>query len=249
LAISKRGGSPLVVATTDNPVSGTLTGTRQPQTGDVLVIIHFNDFYALSNMATPTVGGSTTGVTAITNGAADGGTDNAHAKSYTFTVASTGDLTVAATETGSADEEKGLAVYVLSGADTAAPIDGGSAGAAGTAGATAASHVLTGVTPTGTDAFLIGHDNSGGGSSSGTPYGTPGGTEEYDAATGGISYCGWTEQLSASGATGTRTVTPANAISFAGLVIAIKTADGGATPPQKAPIVVPSMAAIRAGNW
>lgn len=242
MAIGIRGGSPLVVSTTSNPVSGTLTGTRQPQNGDLLVIIHFNDFYALSNMATPTVGGSSSGVTAVTNGTADVGTDDAHAKTYTYAVTATGDLTVAATETGSADEEKGLAIYVLSGADTATPIDGGSSGAAGTAGATNATHVLTGVAPSGTDAFLIGHDNSGGGSSSGTPYTTPGGTEHYDGATGGISYCGWTEQLAASGATGTRTVTPANAISFAGLVVAIKTAGGAVTVPAK-PIVVPSFAA------
>jgi hypothetical protein len=241
VAIAIRGTSPLVVSTTANPISGTLTTTRQPQAGDLLLILHANDYYDLASMPTPTVGGSTTGVTAISNGSADAGNPNAHVKTYTYAVASTGDLTVAVTETGSGDEEKILVVYVLSGADTASPIDGGGAGAAGSFSSTGqASFALTGVTPTGSDAFLIYHVNSGGGSSGGTPYTPPAGgfTEQYDTATGGVSYTGGTLQLAASGATGTKTVVGnGGSISWAGVLLAIKTAGAGATtsPPVRRP--------------
>jgi hypothetical protein len=232
-------------------VSVTLTGTRQPQAGDLLVILHVNDFYTLANMPTPTVGGSTAGVTAVTNGTVDGGTNLGHVISYTYVVGSTGDLTVSVTETGAGDEEKILVVYVLSGADTASPISGGSTGAAGTFNTVGqASHVLTGVTPAEADAFLIGHDSSGGGAWTAS-YTTPG-TEQYDANDGGFfSYCGFTEQLSASGATGTRTITPATSVSFYAVLLAIKTAGGG-PPPDAAtprPIVAPSAAVHRATVW
>src|SRR5512144_1541976 len=227
MAIAIRGTTPGVTMTTSNPVSLTLTGTRQPNAGDLLVIIYANDYFALSNMATtPTVGGSTTGVNAITNGTLDGGTNLGHIKCYTYAVGSTADLTVSATETGFADEEKLLVVYVLSGADTGSPISGGSAGAAGTGNATpSTSHVLTGVTPSDTNAFLIGHDGSAGGNAGG-PYTTPG-SEAYDSSNAFFSYCGWTEQLSASGATGTRTVTSTGSVVSYGMVLAIKTAAAG----------------------
>lgn len=234
MAIAIRGSTPLVVSTTANPISGTLTGTRQPQAGDLLVIFHGNDFYALSNMPTPTVGGSTSGVTAVTNGSADAGNPDAHVKAYTYAVGSTGDLIVAVTETGSGDEEKVLVVYVLSGADIVTPIDGGSSGAAGTAsaGSGTASLVMTGVTPSGSDAFLIAHLNSGGGSAAGTPY-TPPGTmaEQYDTSTGGVSYWGGTQQLAVSGATGTRTVTGSGSTTWAGVLLAVQTAGAGGGPP------------------
>lgn len=238
-----------MVSTASATVSTTLTGTRQPNAGDLLVILHFNDYYTLAAMPTPTVGGSTSGVNAITNGAVDGGSNEGHVKAYTYVVGSTGDLTVSVTETGTADEEKGLAVYVLSGANTASPIDGGSAGAAGTFNITGvASHVLTGVTPSGADAFLIGHDSSGAGAAT-TSHTTPG-TESYDGVlTAAMSYCGWTEQLSASGATGTRTVTPATSVNFFGLILAIKTAAAGATPAPRGALVVPSAAVTRAAVW
>jgi len=251
LAITIRGTTPSVVSTASATVTTTLTGTRQPNTGDLLVILHFNDYYTLAAMPTPTVGGSTSGVTAITNGSVDGGSNEGHIKAYTYAVGSTADLTVSVTETGSADEEKALAVYVLSDADTASPISGGSAGAAGTFNINATgSHVLTGVTPSDADAFLIGHDSSGAGATTGSGYTTPA-TETYDGLlAGGISYCGWAEQLSASGATGTRTVTPGTTVNFFGLVLAVKTsAGGGAAAAPRGAVVAPSAAATRAAVW
>lgn len=234
MAIAIRGTTPLVASTVSNPISGALTGTRQPQAGDLLVIFHGNDFYALSNMPTPTVGGSTSGVTAVTNGSADAGNPDGHVKAYTYAVGSTGDLTVAVTETGSGDEEKVLSVYVLSGADTVSPIDGAGSGAAGSAsaGSGTASLVLTGVSPSGSNAYLIYHVNSGGGSAAGTPYTPPAGmTEQYDSSTGGVSYSGGIQQLASSGSTGTRTVTGSGSTTWAGVLLAVKTASAGATSP------------------
>lgn len=219
MAIAIRGSTPAIFTSVVPAVSGTLNGTRQPQAGDQLVIIHCNDFYTLASMPTPTVGGSTTGVTAITGGSADAGSNLAHIKSYIYSVTSSGDLAVAVTESGSGDEEKALIVYVLSGAN-------GEDGAAGGTGASSTSWVCPTVSPSGTDSLLICHGNSGGGASAGTTtWSTM--TEAYDQIFGGMNLTGATEQLSASGATGTRTATMTNALAYASLTIAVKTAGGG----------------------
>jgi hypothetical protein len=231
MAIAIRGTTPATTETVSNPVSLTLTGARQPNAGDVLLIIHFNDFYDLANMPTPTVGGSSTGVTAITNGSFDRGSSQAHAKSYTFVVGSTGDLTVSVTETGSADEEKALAVYVLSGVDTTTPID---VAANAVSGVDDTSPDAPSVSPTSTDAFLVCHVNEFGDAGTYTP---PGGmTEQYDDG-GSLSFTGATEQLVASGATGVKTFASSNVQGWGCLSIAVKT--GGA-----APILVPRVTVV-----
>jgi fibronectin-binding autotransporter adhesin len=226
VAIAIRGTTPATTITTANPISLTLTGTRQPQTGDVLLIIHGNDFYAATAMPTPTVSGSTSGVTAVTGGSADAGTNHGHIKTYTYVAGSTGDLTVSVTETGPGDEDKCLAVYVLSGVDTSTPTDG-AAGGFNTSATT--SHISPSVSPTSSDAYLICHDNTGGGSSA-SSYTPPSGmTETYDAQAGGISHTGATLQLSASGATGTKTFTPSGSVEYAAVSVAMRTASGGST--------------------
>jgi hypothetical protein len=232
VAIAIRGTTPLTVATIGNPISGTLTSTRQPQTGDLLVIFVGNDWYTLATLATPTVGGSTSGVTAVTNGSADAGTNSAHVKAWTKEITSTGDVTVSCTFTGTADEEKCLAVYVLSGADVASPIDGGSAGAAGSFATPAASTwICTGVTPTGSAAYLIAHGNSGAGIAA-TSGVWSAGTEQYDAVITSLNYTGITQQLSASGATGTRVfdLNGTEATEWAGVLLTVKPAGGAAAP-------------------
>lgn len=230
MAIAIRGTTPLVVATTANPISGTLTGTRQPQTGDLLVIIHGNDYYALSNMPTPTVGGSTAGVNPITSGAADGGSLFAHAKGYTYAVGSTGDLVVSVTETGTGDEEKCLVVYVLSGADTSTPTDGANNNADSTG--TTTNRVCNAVSPSSSDAFLIVHTNDGNGSNS-VSYTPPSGmSEQYDGSlAASMGYSGATLQLSSSGSTGTKTFVAAGNASYCTLTIAVKTAAAAAAVP------------------
>jgi hypothetical protein len=219
MAIAIRGTTPATTITVSNPVSVSLTGARQPNSGDVLVIIHCNDFYALSNMPTPSVGGSTSGVTAIVD--ADSGASEAHARSYYKVVSATGDLTVSVTETSAGDEEKALIVYVLSGVDTGTPVDvSGSAVDTGTT-----TQICPSVSPTSSDAYLICHTNPGPFSTT-TSYTPPSGmTETYDAVAG-MNIAGAIEQLAASGATGTRTFVPnvATVANQAMLSIAVKTA-------------------------
>lgn len=235
MAIAIRGTTPLVVATAANPISGTLTGARQPQSGDVLLIIHGNDYYALSNMPTPTVAGSTSGVNAISGGTADSGSLFAHAKSYTYVVGSTGDLAVSVTETGAGDEEKVLVVYVLSGVDTSTPTDGTPGTNTDIGGATT-NRVCNATSPSSSDAFLVVHTNDGNGSNS-VSYTPPAGmAEQYDGSlAASMGYSGATLQLVASGSTGTKTFTTVGNASYCTLTIAVKTAAAGGTPVEAPP--------------
>ena len=219
----------------ESGASGTIsvTTSESPSAtaiGDVVVVIHCNDFYALSNMPTPTATGSPT-LTGITNGIADAGSSQGHAKSYTYVVNTAGAQVVSVTETGSHDEEKGLIAYVLSGVDTATPIDVAGNNTSVTSDAT---NVLSAISPTSSDAFLITHVNTGSGLGGGHTYTWSGGslTEQYDTGVGGLSMSGATEQLAASGSTGTRTATPTAPLSpWVGLMIAVETASaGGGTP-------------------
>lgn len=244
MAVTIRGTTPLTIGQATDPTSLTLTGTRQPNTNDVLAIVHCNDFYNLADMPTPTVGGSTTGVTSITT--ADQGANEGHIKAWYFVVTATGDLTVAVDEAGPADEEKGLCVYVLVGVDTASPIDG----AAGAFGAASSSHVAPSISPASTNAFMICHVNTGGGAPGGA-YTPPGSmTETYDFIVGGaMSVGGATEQLAASGATGTRTFTAGTAAGWVALSMAFKTAGGAAASASTPAIVVPKLAALQRAVW
>jgi hypothetical protein len=224
MAVAIRSGSPSVFTNvaSSKTVSGTLSGTSQPNTGDVLIIIHCNDFYTLAAMPTPTVGGSTTGVTAITGASADGGSNLGHAKAFYYVVGSTADLTVAVTETGTADEEKNLIVYVLSGVNTTTPIDGSAAGATT---ASASTHVAPSVSPTGSTAYLICHTNSGGGINVASYTPPSGMTEKYDASNAASMGCtGAILQLASSGATGTKTFTPISNAPAVMLSIPVNTA-------------------------
>jgi hypothetical protein len=230
VAIAIRGGAPVTGSGTGATVSVTCTGTTQPQANDVLLIFHGNDFYALSAMPTPTVGGSTTGVTAVTNGTADGGSIDAHVKSWTYVVGSTGDLTVSVTETGTADEEKALAVYVLSGVDTATPVDAAAANTSTTASST--SHDAPSVSPTSADAYLVCHVNTGGGSLGGTYTPPTGMTETYDfGVAAAMEVGGAVVQLAASGATGTKTFTITGSTPYSAVSVAMKTAAAAASIP------------------
>lgn len=231
MTIGIRGGTPAthhLVGSSGTALSVTLTGTRQPQNGDLLWIWHGNDFYALSNMPTPSVGGSTTGVALQVT--ADAGTNQSHTKGYSKPITATGDLTVSVTETGTGDEERMLVVYVLSGADTASPIDG--TPSTGFSITSTNTRVLSAISPTNTDSMLFGHISPGP-SAGGTGYTPPGApwVEDYDADSGGGTafwYTGGHEQLSASGSTGTRTFTLLSSVAeWSGAMVAIKASSGG----------------------
>lgn len=240
MAIAIRGTTPVTGGVTGTAtVSATCTGTQQPQAGDVLLIIHGNNFYTLSAMPTPTVGGSTTGVTPVTNGTTDGGSSWAHVKSYTYVVGSTGDLTVSVTESAPGDEEKDLVIYVLSGVDNVNPVDtagGQNGGSVATTSPTAPS-----VSPTSSDGFLICYTNSGGGTIS-TPYTPPSGmAEDCDFSVGGaMGVSSASLQLSSSGATGSKAFTAGNA-PYGAISVVMQTAAGGPAPtgPDAVPTLPP----------
>lgn len=228
MAIAIRSGAPATYTSTTATVGGTLTGSQQPQSGDVLIIIHANDFYADTAMPTPTVGGSTSGVTAISGGSIASGSSQGNIKSYYYVVGSTGDLAVSVTETGAADEEKCLIVYVLSGADTSTVIDGTAATQNNSTSST--SHIAPSISPADSDSYLICHVNTMGGSGGGT-YSPPGGmTESADFLIAGITSVGNAiQQLAASGATGSKTFTITGSASYQSLALAVLTAGGGTT--------------------
>lgn len=235
MAITIRGGAPARSPTTGSDGSATvqvtLTGTQSPQVNDVLFISHKNDFYTLANMPTPTVGGSSSGVTSIIN--ADGGTNSGHIKGWYFRVTSAGDVTVAATETGTHDEDKQMVVYPLVGVETSgSPIDGSSQAASSSGVADQVLPQITGMTRS--DNLLIIEICSGGGAAA-HHYGEPAGmTQAYDEVIDGFMNSGGaTQQLASSADTGTRTYqaqdsgSSPQAVPWAGIMVAFKTAAAG----------------------
>ena len=221
VTINKATSATVAVTTSESPSA--------TSSGDLVVVIHFNDFYNLSNMPTPTATGSPT-LTAVTNGTADAGANQAHVKSYTYTANTGGAQTISVTETGTADEEKALVAYVLGDADTGSPID---IAGNNTAAVDTDPWDLTSITTTLTDDYLIAHAGVG-------PLGlstmvVPGAmTERYNSAAAMPHAAGATEQLSVSGATGTKSFNPDPGRAWAGVLIAIKTASG-APPPTTTP--------------
>jgi hypothetical protein len=245
VAISVRS---VTVGTNDgSSTSVSATTPASTQTGDLLVIAHSNDFYTLGAMPTPTCTGSPT-LTAITNGTADGGTGEGHIKTYTAVANTGGANTVTVTETGTADEEKAMTVYVLTGADTATPVD---AAANSAPAGTSDVQDNPGVTCSTSNAFLMCFNNSGPAANS--AYGSPASpfVEQYEIHIGGMSGVGGTEQLSASGATGVRTFTcvPGNNIRWVAVTVAIRTASGGAAFTATPTLVVPKLATLQRAVW
>lgn len=173
-------------------------------------------------MPTPTATGSPT-LTAITNGTADLGANQGHAKSYTYVVNTGGAQTVTVTETGSADEEKAMIAYVLAGVDTSNPINVAGNGGSAT---TQDPWVLAAISPATSDAFLIAHANRGGTGGQSSLTVPAGMTSRYNTAPTALEIAGATEQLSASGSTGTRTFDAGITSAWAGLLIAVQTASG-----------------------
>jgi hypothetical protein len=230
VAIAIRSGAPANFNNTGTAtVGGTLTGAQQPQAADVLIIIHCNDFYASSAMPTPTVGGSTTGVTAISGGSFSSSSVLGSIKSYYYVVGSTGDLAVSVTESAPGDEEKNLIVYVLSGADTSTVIDG--TAASGNDTSSQSNQIAPSVTPSASNSYLICHINTLGGSGGGSYTPPSGMTETVDAVTGGVtSVTNAIQQLAASGATGTKTFVSSGAAPYQAMSFAVLTASSSRAP-------------------
>lgn len=229
---------------TDSGVTPTVAATTDasPLAGDLALIIHCNDFYALSNMPAPT-GTNLSALTAIPGATADGGANLAHIKCYWATVSANGAASASVTETGAHDEEKGMAIVVLSGADTTTPIDD----ATNASGASSANNVAPSAGPATATAFLICYTSSGGGAGAAS-YTPPAGMAElFELHVGGLSGTLATVQLIASGATGTQTFTAGSAIPWGAISIAIRTASGAAPDPG-VPLQFPSPGAVSPGG-
>ena len=208
------GSSATVSCTTSETPSAT-------QVGDLVLALHSNDFFDFVNMVAPTATGSPT-INAIAGAAADGGSNQGHIKSYWYVANTGGAQTVQTTETGSANEEKGMTVFVFGGADTTNPIDD-----AANASGNASAQVSPAVTPASgrTDSFVVILNTSGGGSTTAS-YTSPGDVvEQFETHNGSKSGVCATKQLVASGSTGTFTFTAASSTPYATVTIAIKAAD------------------------
>jgi hypothetical protein len=206
-----------------DPSASVSVTTPSASVDDLLLIILSNDFYTLSELALNSITPTAT-ATEITNFAADGGSSQPHIKAWWAPVTTAGAATVSAA-TGHSDEEKALAVYVLSGADTSNPVD--DAANSGTV-TTSQNPVAPAVSPSTSDALLVCHIQ-GDSTTFGVTYSAPGSmTPRYNDTDGTfMRIVGATEQLSTSGSTGTRTFTGDLSRGWVASSVAIKVAAAG----------------------
>jgi hypothetical protein len=191
--------------------------------GDLLLIIFGNDWDILSNMTLTSINPSAT-ATEITNFRADGGTNSAHMKAWYAPVTTAGAVTVTTDDVYNAGDEKFLAVFILSGADTTSPVDGSANGGALTSSTTP---TTPSVSPSGTVSLLFGvvqtdGINNGFGAVFTPPIGM---SLQYNITDGAFArMAGITQQLSASGATGAKAFESDKSVSWVAASVAIKSA-------------------------
>ena len=182
-----------------NAGSGISVTTPSANVGDLLLIILSNDWYNMSELTvgvTPTVT-----VTEMTDFDVDGGANSPHIKAWWAPVPTAGAYTVTG-DTNHFDEEKAIAVYIITGANTSAPIDNVAANSGLIGGIPI---FAPSVSPNTSNALLICHAQTDGGSS-GSSFSTPGGMSNgYNITDGSFMRAmGASQLLSSSGATGTR---------------------------------------------
>jgi hypothetical protein len=211
-------------------------------TNDVLLAIQGNDFFTLADLLAPT--GGPGGWTQVTAANGDGGENGGHLKVW-WTVVVSGGVQTVTFNFAQEGEEKGCALYALTGADTANPIDG----AAGGSGTADENLVAPSITVAGTDTLLVNAWQSGGGSTTAsfTDPAAPW-TRQYELQFGGLSALGGRQALVAAGATGTRTAVAASAVPYASSSVGVRSAT--AVSSRRAPVLVaPGQAARHAGTW
>lgn len=194
--------------------------------GDLVVVWHANDFFALTNMSTPTATGSPT-MHSLLN--VDGGTNEGHIKTWWYVVNTAGAQTITATETGTHDEEKWVGAIVYDGTtvDTVSPVDGTGSNFSATTNVT--SQVLPSITTANANTLLHVINVSGAGTNA-SNYTEPAGmTEQADVEWGAFaSGVVATEPIATAGATGTRTITAnGGGCAWAGVIFGIKAASAG----------------------
>ena len=212
-----------VRSVTTDMVGGASVSVTTPsaQTGDLIVVILSSDFYDTSAFQIDSITPSVTlnAVAGLTVSNSD-----ANIKVW-WGVAGSNTTYAVQGSTGHSDEEKAIAVYLLSGADTSSPIDG-------TNTATFASNgnvTVPAISPSSSNAFMLVHVQQQGAGNDNV-YGLPGTlSQQYSDTDGTFSrILGASRQLSASGSTGTFTITQSRTDVKWGLsVFGVKTASGG----------------------
>ncbi len=197
--------------------------------GSLIVAIHCNDYRDYSNMVAPTLDFGSPTMQSL--GGNDGGSLLSHIKVWAFDypAGATGTArTLTCTETGTHDGDKGLSVFALSGAATAASCLDGTLTATGSPSSSQSPHVLNGVTTGAAGSMLFGHIRTSNGAG-GVTFTAPGSmTEQYDVANF-TQFTGAVETLAGTGATGTRTFTPTGSVPWVGVLFAIAPAAGAST--------------------
>jgi hypothetical protein len=183
--------------------------------GDVLVCFYGANFYTVGDMGTP----SGTSGTWTLQATGDQGSNEAHLKLFTRTVTAGGSQTV--TVPPAIDCETFAIVYVIAGASSEQD------GAAGNQGAASTSHIAPSVSPVGSDDLLLCGAQAGPATTVTFTY--PGsmtnGLTENAAGSAGMGSA--RQNLSSSGATGTRTFTCSASRTFATASIALAGGSSG----------------------
>lgn len=206
--------------------------------GDVIYVIHMDDFYTAAAMTAPTA----TGVTFTQQGATvDMGSNFEHAKVWSTTAVANGALTITCHSTQT-DQERYMVTYVLTGANATADVVG--AGGS-TSNQTALS--IPSISPTGTTDLLIAAweatENT-----AGTLTAFTNGMTQQGSSTNisNVAICATASKtLSASGATGACSCTLGPGGShWAGVLVAVSAS--GAAPFVAAPPLIVDQAVMRA---
>lgn len=211
---------------------------------DLLLAIGWSDFYTLasgSGFGPPSGGGWTERVTA------DLGANNSKCRVWTRTAAGGAETITLAPII---NEDVGLAILVLSGVDLGSPVDAVASGTSPGDTPPPSLHVVPSASPASDDAFLV----CAAGTSvfnGGADYTPPSGMTEvtqFNAGGSTVTCTVATEQLAASGATGTRTFAyGGTADAGVAVAVALRTANGDG-PLDSGPPPAVAAAAISAAT-
>lgn len=211
--------------------------------GDFLVVVHTSDYYAASDLTTPTGTAASTWTNRGTN--YDAGTNASHGKVWTAPVTTGGAQTVILNSAHTDEERTGFVFRIPNGGYDLATWSSTGAGSS-------TSHVApTSTPPSGqTDDMLlcVWVSGDGGGDINYTVPGSMTGGTERDVVPY-ITGVGAYEQLASASATGTRTAT-ASAARAGWYAVSVLVKNTAVTANYRQAVIVgPSSAVTRAGTW
>lgn len=208
--------------------TGSFATSSAVQAGDLLVLAHMLDYYAATNLLTPTGGAGTWALQAT----ADAGATNPSIKVWTLPVTSSGvqSVTVAQTAQGNPSNYSTHFAHwwVINATGATLSVDGTPAVVNGTTAATA--QTIGSVSPVGSDDLQLAAIATGT-FASGT-YTTPAGmtlVAQQDNP-GFCSVASYRQQLTAAGATGTKTATFSASQPWCSATLAIRSVAASAPP-------------------